>query len=188
VVQLCIKCIDVTLPVYYVQTICMYFPSFLAKNEYYHVISIYIYIYIGMHVFMFIYVYIYIYTHTYTYIHIYICTDEDFVAVCCNVVPGSAEWCCMLQCVAVCCSVLQCVAVCCNVLLFCTTISAIPCDACKKGLQHAATRCNTLQHLYELTATFLVLHVTKRCTTQQHTATHCNTLQHTATHCNTFMN
>ena len=139
---------------------------------------LYIYIYIDMHVFMFIYVYIYIYTHTYTYIHIYICTDEDFVAVCCNVVPGSAEWCCMLQCVAVCC----------NVLLFCTTISAIPCDACKKGLQHAATRCNTLQHLYELTATFLVLHVTKRCTTQQHTATHCNTLQHTATHCNTFMN
>jgi len=62
--------------------------------------------------------------------------------------------------------------------------------------QHAATRCNTLQHiLYDYTCTkfhfpvifhFLISTNATHCNTLQHTATHCNTLQHTATHCNTL--
>jgi len=82
-------------------------------------------------------------------------------------------------------------------------------------LQHAATRCNTLQHTphcnfptypdpatLQHTAphshcnTLTPLNTATHCTTSacpdpailQHTATHCNTLQHTATHshCNTL--
>jgi len=110
VLQLCRKCIDVTLSVYCVNTIHMYCPSFLAHNECYCVISIYIYI--CMYVLMFIYVYTYIYIYMYRYIYIYIYMDEDScVAVCCNVVPSSAEWGRMLQCVVLCGSVLYCVAV-----------------------------------------------------------------------------
>jgi len=63
-------------------------------------------------------------------------------------------------------------------------------------LQHAATRCNTLQTLQQTATRCNTLqHAATRCNTLQHTAayprpavimtaTHCNTLQHTATHCN----
>jgi len=55
-------------------------------------------------------------------------------------------------------------------------------DAIQVSLQHAATRCNTLQHT--------PAHAASCCrrshgVTLQHAATRCNTLQHTATHCNT---
>jgi len=49
-----------------------------------------------------------------------------------------------LQCVAVCCSARQCVAVCCSVLyreIYIVMVSFGP-------LQHTATHCNTLQHIY----------------------------------------
>ena len=71
-----------------------------------------------------------------------------------------------------------------------------------RGLQHAATHCNTLQHR-ERGYRYLfwrermcglgshaawrerdIQHAATRCITLQHAATHCNTLQHTATHCN----
>ena len=52
-------------------------------------------------------------------------------------------------------------------------------------LQHAATRCNTLQYrplvAVSLANPFAVLGYVL-----QHTATHYNTLQHTGTHCNTL--
>jgi len=68
-------------------------------------------------------------------------------------------------------------------------------------LQHAATRCNTLQHNARrelanggLLATNLqqpaklcdtLQHTGIHCNLQQHIAMHCNTLQHTATLCKT---
>jgi len=47
-------------------------------------------------------------------------------------------------------------------------------------LQHAATRCNALQHTSSGRSS-------STCQLRKHyTATHCNTLQHTATQCNTL--
>ena len=64
-----------------------------------------------------------------------------------------------------------------NVHLFCNT------------LQHAATRCNTLQHnnymhrRWRKCCALWIRHKRRcrDCTTLLHTATHCNTLQHAAT-------
>ena len=62
-------------------------------------------------------------------------------------------------------------------------------------LQHAATRCNTLQLCIWFETCFVnhdvidnraLQHTATHCNSLQHTATHCNTLQHTATHCNTL--
>jgi len=51
------------------------------------------------------------------------------------------------------------------------------------GLQHIATRCNTLQHT--ATRCNILQHTVTHCNTLQLTATHCYTLQHAATHCST---
>jgi len=71
---------------------------------------------------------------------------------------------------------------------------------CSKILQHAATRCKTLQHTAErrgmCTATYCstLHHTTTHCRVLRHErcsnipqnrATHCNALQRAATHCNT---
>jgi len=61
-------------------------------------------------------------------------------------------------------------------------------------LQHAATRCNTLQHAASGVRDFAeekVMHDGKvrtatHCNTLQHTAAHCTTLHHSAPHCNTL--
>jgi len=61
--------------------------------------------------------------------------------------------------------------------------------------QHAATRCNTLQHTawhawVEMTDAAYrcnaLQHAATHCNTLQRTATRCNALQHAATHCNTL--
>jgi len=99
------------------------------------------------------------------------CSVLQCVAVCCSVLQCVAVCCSVLQCVAVCCSVLQCDAVCC-IVLHCVAVSyslsycadrrqplslphththyqypiriSIICP--RIILQHAATRCNKLQH------------------------------------------
>ena len=48
------------------------------------------------------------------------------------------------------------------------------------GLQHTATRCNTLQHVTDMTLAGE--------DAGDGAATHCNTLQHTVTHCKTLQN
>ena len=54
---------------------------------------------------------------------------------------------------------------------------------CTTTLQHAATRCNTLQHsrslqLFRFTCMIMLQYTAPHCDRLQHTATHCNTLQH----------
>ena len=80
--------------------------------------------------------------------------------------PPLSVRCSVLQCVAVCCSVLQCVAVCCSVLqceyhLHLGSEGRVVeelvhgCTRQDPGntLQHATTRCNTLQHTTQIPST-----------------------------------
>jgi len=102
----------------------------------------------------------------------------------------------------------QCVAACCSMLQLLQCIAAIydrmsgyqekvtslipsVCCICRRlmasqsynMLQHAETRCNTLQHA----APHCIYNSRKKeAASEQHTATHCNALQHTTAHCNTL--
>jgi len=107
---------------------------------------------------------------------------------------GCHHSCCnVLQCVAVCCNVLQCVAVCCNVCCMprkdhFVIIIPLRNDDHKMIISqhatHAATHCNTLQHIVMPTIRSFGRTQHILCNTLQHTATHCNTIQYTAKHCN----
>jgi len=121
----------------------------------------------------------------------------ECVAVCCSV----------LQCVAVCCSVLQCVAVrcvlhCCRVIhtwhdlficdmtrfdawrnqMFLVYIHDCNMTHLNGALQHTATRCNTLQHMLQHTASctggICFIHVSRVCcSVLQCVAVCCSALQ-----------
>ena len=63
--------------------------------------------------------------------------------------------------------------------------SVLQCAPHYNTLQHAATRCNSLQHTMHIESCDCTLqHVVTHCNTLQHTAARCHTLQNTATHCN----
>ena len=120
------------------------------------------------------------------------CSVLYCVAVCCSVCEylntppqtrntGQTNWCVAVSCivlryVAVSCIVLRCVAVSWILKYAASDVQHGPVGTIShKSLQHTATHCKTLQHIFwynlsKVTAT----HSNKR----QHTATHCNTLRH----------